>query len=247
MAILVVKALSLALGDPPRELLSGIDLTLRSGSITLLLGPNGCGKSLLLRTILGLVPRASGEITLQGQSLRRSFRDLHRLSGVVFQNPDQQLFGNTVREDLLIGTPRMEEPDGELIQVLGLTDLLDRSPAELSGGQRRRLAIAGALAPDPKLLFLDEPFIELDYPSIQRLLMRLDTMRKGGCTIILASHESQDIWPLVDHLVILRNGTIIYQGVPEAGRRLVGPENGLRPLSNDPLSNAPPAPGGATS
>lgn len=238
MALLVLKGVSAVLGDPPRELLSSVDLSVPRGSITLLLGPNGCGKSLLLRTMLGLTPLSAGEVLLEGTRLGGSFRELYRRSGVVFQNPDQQLFGNTVREDLLLGIPRAVEPEEELLRDLGLSDLLDRSPAELSGGQRRRLAIAGAIMPDPELLFLDEPFIELDYPSITRLLLRLDRMRRDGCAIILASHESQDIWPLVDNLLILQEGRIFYQGPPDGAAELIGPESGLRPLRS--RSSPPP-------
>lgn len=232
MAFLDVRNLSTVLGEPAREVLLDIDLSFEKGTITLLLGSNGSGKSVLLRSILGLIPANTGEIFLQGCSLRRRFGDLYKNSGVVFQNPDQQLFGATVLEDLEIGLTRGETPDPEVISDLGIHDLLERAPVELSGGQRRRVAIAGAIVPHPDLLFLDEPFIELDFPSIQTLLNRLDQLRNTGCTIILASHESHDIWPIVDQLVILSEGRILYHGLPEMGCALINPDNGLRPLDS---------------
>ncbi|SIP97536.1 cobalt/nickel transport system ATP-binding protein/zinc transport system ATP-binding protein/biotin transport system ATP-binding protein/energy-coupling factor transport system ATP-binding protein [Alkalispirochaeta americana] len=233
MALLVLEGVSVSLGEPPREILRDIDLTIPSGTITLLLGTNGCGKSVLFRTMLGLTGGYRGEIRLKGTPLGRDASPLHRLAGVVFQNPDQQLFGATLREDLLIGLPRDTPLDQEILSSLGLSDLLERAPAELSGGQRRRLAIAGALMGQPELLFLDEPFIELDYPSIQNLLERLDTLRQGGSSVILASHECQDIWPLVDQLIVIAEGRLLYQGPPSGGAHLITPDQGLRPLPSE--------------
>lgn len=237
MALLDVTDLSVRLGDPPMEVLSGIGLALEPGSITLLLGSNGSGKSVLLRSVLGLVPASTGEISLDGRSLTRRFDRLHRDCGVVFQNPDQQLFGATVQEDLELGLPDGSSTDPAVLEDMGIGELLHRAPAELSGGQRRRVAIAGAIITNPRILFLDEPFIELDFPSITRLLKRLETMRNFGCAIVVASHESQDIWPLVDQLVILKEGSILYSGNRDGGVSLIVPDNGLRPVPPEASEN----------
>jgi energy-coupling factor transporter ATP-binding protein EcfA2 len=232
MAVLAVGELSLTTGEPPRTLLENISFSCSPATITLLLGANGSGKSVILRTMLGLFSGCTGEILLGGRSLRDDFAELHRQSGVVFQNPEAQLFGATVREDLLISLPPGATLDGAVIEALGLEDLLERSPAELSGGQRRRVAIAGALVGNPSFLFLDEPFIELDFPAIGKLLELLRDRRARGCTVIIASHESGDIWPLVDQLLIVAGGTIRYCGLPEDGSALINTTYGLRPLSD---------------
>lgn len=231
MALLDLIGVSVDLGAPERSVLADVSFAVEPGTISLILGPNGCGKSVLLRTILGLVPRFRGELLFRHVSLRGRFRALHQSCGVVFQNPDQQLFGNTVREDLLIGTPDREAPDPDLVRNMDVEELLERAPAELSGGQRRRVAIAGALASTPDLLILDEPFIELDYPSLERVIAQLCSLRDRGTAVLLASHESQDIWPVVDTLLILREGHVLYNGPPVRGRNFITPENGLRPLS----------------
>ncbi len=232
MAILELKGLGASLGDPPRNVLAGVDLSFERGTISLLLGPNGSGKSVLLRTILGLVPSYEGEILLDGTDLRRQFSRLHRRAGVVFQNPDHQLFGDTVREDISIGLPADRDPDPTMIRDLGITELQDRPPSELSGGQRRNVAIAGAFAPSPDFIFLDEPFIELDFPAIRGLLKQLQELRRKDATILVASHESQDIWPLVDQLVILQDGQVLYRGDRVRGSGYVDSAYGLRPIAS---------------
>lgn len=239
MAILAVKSLSLTAGDPPRQVLENIDFSCEPGTINLLLGANGSGKSVLLRTMLGLFSGYTGEIVLEEQSLRNDFEQLHRRSGVVFQNPEVQLFGSTVREDLSISLPSGGRPDEAVIEAFGLEGLLDLSPGELSGGQRRRLAIAGAIVANPDFLFLDEPFIELDYPAIRNLLRLLQCRRDRGCTVILASHESGDIWPLVDQLLIISAGSIRYRGPRENGRNMINESFGLRPLNGGTRFSSP--------
>ncbi len=238
MAQLVLNGLSLELGDPPVPVLSRISFSCEPGTVTLLLGPNGCGKSVLLRTILGLCPGYSGTIAWDGSVLSRQFRRLHGQSGVVFQNPEQQIFGATVREDLLAGQPRDTVIDQVILQELGLTELLLRSPAELSGGQRRRLALAGAFVGNRRILFLDEPFLELDYPAVEGLVRLVIRFRDAGGIVVVASHETRDIWPLTDRVVLLVNGVVRFSGSRDDAAGVLLPEYGLRPLA---APGAPPA------
>lgn len=233
MAQLDVVNLSVALGEPPQRVLDHISLQCTAGTVTLLIGPNGCGKSVLLRGILGLVPTEAGTVGWNTAVLRRSFRSLHRAAGVVFQNPDQQLFGTTVREDLLLGHREGTEIRDDVLDLLMIRDLLDSPPGELSGGQRRRVAIAGAFTGSPEIIMLDEPFLELDYPAIQGLLTLVERFRSAGGIVITASHETRDIWPLVDQVLLLRRGVPVFRGSREGAAPLITRENGLRPLQDD--------------
>lgn len=233
MATISINNASVVLGDPPSPVLQEFSMTFDPGAIHLVLGANGSGKTILLRTLLGLQRLRSGTVTLDGEPLtRRSRRTLHSNSGVTFQNTDIQIFGDTVLEDLQIGRDATFQPDPRLLSDFGLAHLLQKPPSELSGGQRRRLAIAGALIGEPKFLFLDEPFLELDYPHILNLVARLQTLRSSGTTIIIASHETQDVWGIVDNVVLITEGRIVGSGPPKAVAVNIGPEIGLRPIKD---------------
>lgn len=236
MAELSLSEVSVALGDPPTPVLSSITTRFRPGAITLVLGANGSGKSVLLRAVLGLVP-ADGAVKLDGEILSRRRDAFYRRTGVTFQNPDLQIFGETVREDVQLGfrqrrgTDASEEELHALLHRNGLSGLADRTPWELSGGQRRRLAIAGAVAGDPEVLLLDEPFLELDFPSVRDLIATIAAARDRGATVVVTSHETRDIWPLVDTVVVLDGGRVVYDGPPRRAHHAVNEAHGLRPLN----------------
>lgn len=245
MAFLEIDTLTLRLGEPHREVLSGITFNAEASTLTLILGSNGSGKSVLLRAILGLL-RASGRVRVEGQILGRNRRSLYRYTGVAFQNPDLQIFGDTVAEDLRLALHRTEggaaswnglaegsdaaiDELDRLLDAFGLAACANDSPWDLSGGQRRRLALAAACAGRPSLLLLDEPYIELDYPAILALNAELQRLKHHGTTIIVASHETRDVWPLTDQVVLLHAGRCLFAGAPTASRALITPDHGLRP------------------
>ncbi|MFW5828351.1 MAG: ATP-binding cassette domain-containing protein, partial [Alkalispirochaeta sp.] len=180
-----------------------------------------------------------GGVYLNGRDIRRRPRMLHEITGVCFQNADLQIFGDTVAEDLQLAlnteTPGAAFANGgelaNIVEEFGLSGHEDDTPWTLSGGQRRRLALAGALVGPPQVLILDEPFLELDYPSVKRLVESLKTFRDSGGTVILASHETRDIWPVVDQAVVMFEGRGIYIGNPDGAREFVTPEYGLRPIT----------------
>lgn len=238
MANVELKGISVDLGDPPRRIIDDFSLHCPSGTLTLIVGANGSGKSVLLRAILSLVSASSGSVTLDGEDVRRKPRLLYSVTGVCFQNPDLQIFGDTVAEDVALAlttrTSRTSDAITEdcrnLMAEFGLSDHEADSPWTLSGGQRRRLALAGAFAGDPKLLVLDEPFLELDYPSVDQLVRSLKEFRDTGGTVILASHETRDIWPVTNQTVVMYEGRAIYTGSREGARPYIVPDYGLRPL-----------------
>lgn len=243
MASIHLTDVTVSAGDPPRDLLSRVSARFEAGTINLILGANGSGKSMILRALLGLQPRREGTITLDGTELRRDFRRLHEVVGVAFQNPDLQIFGETVREDVALAADPAGAPvdDGAvetLLERFGLQECRTAPPWELSGGQKRRLALAGAFAGNPPVLALDEPFLELDYPSILALTTLLQERRDSGACVIVASHETEDLWRIVDQVVVAAAGRIVYAGDREGAREVIGPAVGLRPLRDDPRGAA---------
>lgn len=241
MADVELNDVSVVLGDPPRRIIDSLSVHCAAGTLTLVVGANGSGKSILLRTILALISPASGTICVNGTDVARNPRALHQITGACFQNADLQIFGDTVLEDLTLSfSPETHDAReytrhqcASLIEEFGLAGHERDTPWALSGGQRRRLALAGAMAGPPQLLVLDEPFLELDYPSVQRLVASLRTFRDGGGTVILASHETRDIWPLVDQAVVMHEGRAIYRGAPPGAQSFVVPEYGLRPIHEE--------------
>lgn len=234
MATLSISNLTVRIGDPPREVLRGISFLADAGSLVLVLGANGSGKSVLLRTLLGFHRVKGGSILLDGRRIGHlGTREMRRRIGVTFQNTDVQIFGDTVASDLMIGHPEKRVIDDEIIGAFGLSGLEDQSPAELSGGQRRRLALAGAFLNRPDFLILDEPFIELDYPHILAVLREIDRARDRGATVIVASHETRDIWERTDTVILLNEGQVLGAGAPTEVASLVGPAVGLRPIGGD--------------
>ncbi|MCG8480361.1 MAG: energy-coupling factor ABC transporter ATP-binding protein [Spirochaetales bacterium] len=230
MAHLVVDRLSVRLGEPPRTILENISLDLPPGTIILILGANGSGKSVLLRSILGLLRSEEGAVYLDRKRLTGNFAALHRRAGVCFQNPDIQLFGETVGEDLAIAVADGMGVDEDLVERFDLSGVLDAPPWELSGGVRRRVALAGAFAARPDILFLDEPLLELDYPSIRTLLAELERHCRDGGSVLLASHDTRDIWDMCHRVMILREGAVEFTGSPHDASTFVTPAVGLRPL-----------------
>ncbi len=207
-----------------REVLSGIDLTVRPGELVSLLGPSGSGKSTLAQIMNGLLAPSSGEVLLDGKTVGSDWpelRELRRRVGLVFQNPERQLFAESVAADIAFG-PRQhglvrEEAltrASEAAAALGLDfdELRARSPFSLSFGQRRRVAIAGVLALDPAYLILDEPAAGLD-PSGRRLMLDLvSSLRRQGRGLVMITHNLEDAMLLADRVLILAEGRPVGTG-----------------------------------
>ncbi|HTP64641.1 MAG TPA: ABC transporter ATP-binding protein [Geobacteraceae bacterium] len=197
--------------------LNGIDLEIHAGESLVFLGSNGCGKSTMLKILNGLIFPASGEIRAFGEILdevrleKSDFRRLFRSRvGFVFQHSDIQLFCPTVFEELAFGPLQlgMSEADArervkELLAMLGIKHLADRSPLHLSGGEKKRVAIASVLAMNPEVLLLDEPTNGLD-PRTQRWLVDLVTeLTRAGKTIITATHDLSMVDEIASRVVVI--------------------------------------------
>jgi energy-coupling factor transporter ATP-binding protein EcfA2 len=221
--------------------LRGVDLALDGPGLTLLSGHNGSGKTLLARHLLGLEQPDEGVVLLDGVDIRKDLRTLRRRVAFVFQEPEHQILGMTVDEDVAWTPSRLGWPAARIQasrdRALGLTQLGGRGgepTAFLSGGEKRRLAIAAVLAAEPELIILDEPFNDLDWPGVQALLGILLDLRRCGIALLVVTHDLDKCLAHADRLVVLEAGAIradgaapaLWQRLPELGLRRPGPACG---------------------
>ncbi|HZJ57425.1 MAG TPA: energy-coupling factor transporter ATPase [Clostridia bacterium] len=207
--------------------LDGVNLRIEDGEFIGLIGHTGSGKSTLVQHLNGLLKPTSGiiridDITVENKSKR--LKELRQKVGLVFQYPEHQLFEERVFSDIAFGPKNLgcsgheiEQRVKESMELVGLDydSMKDRSPFELSGGQRRRVAIAGVLAMKPKILILDEPTAGLDPRGRDEILGRVAQLhKKYDLTIILVSHSMEDVAKLVDRIIVMNKGKIALDGSP---------------------------------
>lgn len=203
--------------------LTGIDLTLSPGTLTVLSGSNGCGKTLLLKHLVGLEEPNEGHILLDGLPAGEDWNTARARIGFVFQDADNQIIEATVAQDAAFG-PRQHglsrkeslEKGREVLETCGLSHKLEALCATLSGGEKRRLAVAGVLALDAEVLLLDEPFTGLDLKGTRQLLEILLNLKEGGRTLLVVTHELEKCLAHADQLVLMGQGRILAAGPPEA-------------------------------
>jgi len=203
--------------------LCGLDFVAPRGSRVAILGPNGAGKTTLLFHILGLLEPQEGHVTVFGVEPAKRWREVRRRIGVVLQNVDEQLIAPTVLDDVAFSPRQYGLPEAECLSrartsldLLGVGDLAARVPHDLSGGEKRKVALAGALVMDPELLVLDEPFEGLDPAArggLVELLGRLSAER--GTTIVLSTHDIDSVPEFADFAYVLApGGRIALSGTP---------------------------------
>lgn len=210
--------------------LRGVDLELTGSGFVVLTGHNGSGKTLLCRHLLGLETPSEGRVALDGADIRRDPAALRRRVGFVFQEPEHQILGLTVAEDVewtprRYGWPRarVERARGEALARVGLAGRGGELCANLSGGEKRRLAVAGVLAAEPELLVLDEPFNDLDWPGVRALLEILVELPRQGVGLLVVTHDLEKCLALADRLVVMDGGRLAADGRPaELWDRLPG-------------------------
>lgn len=206
--------------------LDNVDLTIYQGECLGIIGRTGSGKSTLIQHLNGLIRPTAGQVLFQGQDIWSSKDLTHSIRfqvGLVFQYPEYQLFEETVYKDIAFGPRNMkcseEEIDRRVRQAAafaGLKDeVLSRSPFELSGGQKRRVAIAGVIAMEPKVLVLDEPTAGLDPAGAASILANIEDYRQAnGATVVLVSHSMEDVARITHRLAVVSHGTLPYVGTP---------------------------------
>lgn len=215
--------------------LKGITLTIQKGEFLLICGPNGSGKTTLIRLISGLLKPTAGSLHVNGLNPVSDSREVRRLVGMVFQDPDSQIVGETVKEDIAFGPENLGLPLKEItervnwaLQVMGLKELSEKPCYLLSGGEKRRLSIAGVLAMKPQVILFDEPFSFLDYPGIQEVLKHMVHLHREGHTLIVTTHDVEKVVAHVDRIAIVHDGELKVAGPPEELLTKL-PEFGIRP------------------
>ena len=209
-----------------KHALKDINLTIPDGQFIGLIGHTGSGKSTLMQHLNGLIKATSGSIYFNGHDIYDedfSKKQLRTKVGLVFQYPEHQLFETTVVKDVEFGPKNMKLPNLEVnmrtfeaIKLVGLPEeLYDASPFELSGGQKRRVAIAGVLAMKPEVLILDEPTAGLDPMGRDEILDQIARIQKErNITVVLVSHSMEDVAKYVDRLIVMDHGSVQYDGTP---------------------------------
>ena len=228
MPIEVVNATYIYMPGTPFETraLDGVSLSIADGEFVGVIGHTGSGKSTLVQHLNALLKPTLGSVYVNGLNLNdkdTNLRDVRRAVGLVFQYPEYQLFEETVRKDIAFGPNNLgldaadvEARVREAAQIVGLSeDLLDRSPFDLSGGQKRRVAIAGVLAMRPNVLVLDEPAAGLD-PRGRREMLALvrDYHARGGVTVIMVSHSMDDVARMCSRIIVMHHGKVAFDAPP---------------------------------
>ena len=206
-----------------------VGLTIADGEFLAVVGHTGSGKSTLVQHLNGLLKPTSGQVLIDGEDLNGegvNRRAVRQKVGLVFQYPEYQLFEETVAKDIAFGPRNQglspEEIDRRVRRAMAHVQLdydryADRSPFELSGGQMRRVAIAGVLAMEPKVLILDEPTAGLDPRGRDRILgMIRDLHAEGGVTVVMVSHSMDDVARLATRMVVMSRGRLVAEGTPRS-------------------------------
>ncbi|MBE6807286.1 MAG: energy-coupling factor transporter ATPase [Ruminococcaceae bacterium] len=198
----------------------GVSMDIREGELMGIIGHTGSGKSTLIQHLNGLVRPQQGRVLLEGKDIwedPKKIRDVRFKVGMVFQYPEHQLFEDTIYKDIAFGPRNMGLPEEEIDRrvrdaaaTVGLTkEMLDKSPFDLSGGEKRRAAIAGVMAMEPQILILDEPTAGLDPRGREQVLAMIrDYQKQRGTTVLLVSHSMEDIARVADRVLVMNHGRV---------------------------------------
>lgn len=217
-----VKNLNFTYENKERPILDGISLDVADGEYLAVIGPNGCGKTTLIKLLNALLVPSGGSVEVDGMDSRdrRSVTEIRRRVGMVFQNPDNQIVGMTVEEDIAFGPGNLGlSPDvirdrvESSLRMVGLWEKRDRAPYTLSGGEKRLVAVAGVLAMEPRYIALDEPTSYLDPAGRRAVLALIRKLHKQGIGIIQVSHDMDEIVQS-QRIIALSGGKIALEGKP---------------------------------
>ena len=214
-----IKGLSFSYDSKP--FINNLNLKIDDGEMVGIIGNTGCGKSTLVQLIAGLIKSDSGQIFIDGDDITNKKFDkkiLRRKLGIVFQFPEMQLFEQTVEKDIFFGLKQYKlnydekyKRAKEALELLGLDfdKIKDKSPLALSGGEKRKVAVAGILVCKPKYLIFDEPIAGLDYNSRESFMKLLSSLKQSGTTILIISHNTDYLAEYANRILVMDNGQII--------------------------------------
>lgn len=201
-----------------------INIKINEGEKVAIMGPNGAGKSTLFLHFNGLKEPDSGNIEVDGEKMvynKKELLEIRQKVGIVFQNPNDQLFAPSVEEDVAFGPMNLglpieevEKRTAEALELVEMSDSKDKPPHHLSGGQQKKVAIAGIIAMRPEIMILDEPTAGLDPQGVDQILEILNKLNEEGMTIVISSHDVEMINDFADHIFVLKEGKIIGDGTP---------------------------------
>ncbi|MDR1603639.1 MAG: energy-coupling factor ABC transporter ATP-binding protein [Gracilibacteraceae bacterium] len=199
-----------------------ISLRINAGEFIVIAGANGSGKTVFIRHLNGLLVPTSGRVLIDGEPIGKNITAARQKIGLIFQDSDSQIVGQTVAEDVAFGPENLNLPREEVERIVpealaavGLSDLAAQSPHTLSGGQKRKLAVAGILAMRPEIIIFDEPFTGLDYPGVVQVLRQIVQLHQAGHTIVVITHELEKVLAHADRLAIFCRGRLAENGAPE--------------------------------
>lgn len=208
--------------DQTQDVVKDVSFVVKKGSYTTLIGHNGSGKSTIAKLIIGLLEKEKGSILIDGEELSiETIEGIRRKIGIVFQNPDNQFIGATVRDDIAFGLENHQVAPSEMDDIIenyakevGMSEYLDHEPTRLSGGQKQRVAIAGILSMKPDILILDEATSMLDpegKEDINNLVKQLH--KENNMTILSITHDVEEVLKS-DHVIVMYEGRIVKDGTP---------------------------------
>jgi len=201
--------------------LTDIDLSVNAGERVAVLGPNGAGKSTLFQLFNGLLLPTRGVVTVKGRVVEKAYlKEVRRMIGMVFQDPDDQLFSSSLRQEIAYGLinlgmagNRMEEAIAWALQMVGLSGYENKSPFNLSGGEKKRAALASVLAMQPEVLVLDEPTAALDPIGAAKIIKLLNHINgELGITVVFATHDADAVPLMADRVYVIDRGKIMLSG-----------------------------------
>ena len=210
-----------------RTAVKEVNISVQAGEFIGIIGHTGSGKSTLIQHLNGLLKPDSGEVLFEGENIWKDkvfTRSIRAKVGLVFQYPEYQLFEETVYQDIAFGPKNMglseEEVDRRVMRAAGFVGLTERrlkkSPFDLSGGQKRRAAIAGVIAMEPQVLILDEPTAGLDAAGRDGILQNIRAYQKAqNAAIIMVSHSMEEVAAMADRLIVMKDGTVDMIGTPQ--------------------------------
>ena len=236
--------------DNDSQALKNVSLKIDDGEMVAILGKNGAGKSTLFLHFNGIYEPDDGEILIDGEKLKYNKKALLKCRqkvGIVFQNPDNQIFAPSVEEDVAFGPLNLKLPMDEVqhrveeaLKRVGMERFEKKAPHHLSGGQKKRIAIAGIIAMKPEIMILDEPTAGLDPDGVEKVLNIMNQLNKEGMTLIISSHDIDMISKYADKIFILYNGEIIESGNKNqifSNRELLKKAHLRTPLTTEILYN----------